>query len=265
MAQVGLEDRPQDRRLEGRAELREQRRDQRLLPADDRGRAVGALLERDRAAAREQAFVADRVARRRLDVVIVTGSVTEMPRIRTVASALVPSPTGRATNRIACISRIHSTWRGTSATTAQVRSKGASMTSSIRIGSGGFAPRRAASRRSAREGGERQRDEERGEGDEPSRHRGQRTRAVWRWTPAASRSPRAYSPSPGWRSTAAQPVVRTVAWKPSSSRRAPWPSRSSRWPGRAPRRRSRRSPAAARRARWGSVAPVAGSRIVKPE
>ena len=64
--------------------------------------------------------------------VISTGSVTPMPKMRTVASPRVPTPTGPGVVSVTrFISCIHSGWSGMSATTAQVSSIGASTTTSI--------------------------------------------------------------------------------------------------------------------------------------
>ena len=57
--------------------------------------------------------------------VISTGSLTAMPRMRTVASARVPTPTGPGVSiATRFMSRIHSGWRAMSAITAHVRRSG---------------------------------------------------------------------------------------------------------------------------------------------
>ena len=61
-AQIGLEDRAERRRHDERAEVGEDRRDEQLVPADDRRRAVGAAFEGDQAVALERPVVADGVA-----------------------------------------------------------------------------------------------------------------------------------------------------------------------------------------------------------
>ena len=114
------------------------RRHERLLPADDRRRAVGAGLERDQAVAREQAEVPDRVSARRLEL----GDLDRVASPRCQGSAPSPAPASRratgpgVSTLTRFISRIHSSWRGMSATTAHVVSIGASTTASISSGAG---------------------------------------------------------------------------------------------------------------------------------
>ena len=70
-------------------------------------------------------------------MVIVTGSVTVMPNIRTSASATVPTPIGPSVRtRSPRISVIQRGWLGRSAMTSQTCWIGASMTTSELIGSG---------------------------------------------------------------------------------------------------------------------------------
>ena len=77
--------------------------------------------------------------------VIVTGSVTPIPRIRTSASPTVPTPTGPGvSNRTDFISCIQRGCPSMSATTSQTRWIGASMTTSERIGSGSRATQASA-------------------------------------------------------------------------------------------------------------------------
>jgi hypothetical protein len=85
----------------------------------------------------EGPIVADRVPVGRLNSVIVTGSVTVMPRIRTLASVTMPTPTGPGVmKRMAFISCIQRGWLSTSASSAHTRSIGASMTIIELIASG---------------------------------------------------------------------------------------------------------------------------------
>src|SRR5829696_10496098 len=67
-AEIALEDLAEDWSLRARRELREQRRNERLAPPDDRRRAVGPRLERDQARAGEPPLVADREPPGRLEL-----------------------------------------------------------------------------------------------------------------------------------------------------------------------------------------------------
>ena len=221
--EVGLEDRAQDR-APGRAapELREERRDQRLLPADDRGRAVRAGLERDHAAAGEQALVADREPGRRLELGRPRpGRVTAIAEDPDGGLAAGPdADRARGLDRTRFISCIHSGWQRDVRDDAPRRAR-----------SGRRRPRAsAAARRARRRGGRRASGRRRraappattraASEDEPARRTArQRIRG---WTRcdagrrAARRAPR--SPSPGCRLTAAIASVSTVVRKPRRDR-----------------------------------------------
>ena len=139
----GRPGRPPGRPAPGaRRQVRQDRRPKRLLPADDGGRAVDAGLERDHARRRTTDPRGGwRTAVGGSHSMIVTGSVTSMPSIRTVAIPREPTPTGLGRQHpypahVAHPDRLALDVRGD----VPDSSIGASMTTSIRSGSGGAHP-----------------------------------------------------------------------------------------------------------------------------